>query len=131
VRALKARGTTVLLTTHYMDEAERLCDRVLIMSNGKAVCEGPPRELVESRLAREVLELDCTPAEERVLLEGLGAVKTLRSGARLFAFGDDAGQLSLRVKRLENGAKRAFVVRPANLEDLFLASTGTSLGTEA
>jgi lipooligosaccharide transport system ATP-binding protein len=131
VRALKARGTTVLLTTHYMDEAERLCDRVLIMSNGKAVCEGPPRELVESRLAREVLELDCTPAEERVLLEGFAKVKTLRSGARLFVFAEDVGPLALRAKQLESAAQRSFVVRPANLEDLFLASTGTSLETGA
>jgi lipooligosaccharide transport system ATP-binding protein len=131
VRALKARGTTVLLTTHYMEEAERLCDRVLIMSNGKAVCQGAPRELVQQRLAREVLELDCGEHEERVLLEGLTHVKTLRSGNRLFVFGDAAGPLVERVKRLANGAERAFVVRPANLEDLFLATTGTSLESDA
>jgi hypothetical protein len=104
---------------------------VLIMSEGKAVCEGPPRALVESRLAREVLELDCSAEEERVLLADLGAHRTLRSGPRLFVFADEAGALAPRVKRLPGGEQRALVVRQANLEDLFLQATGTRLETGA
>ncbi len=127
VRELKARGKTVLLTTHYMEEAERLCDRVLIMSEGRAVCEGSPRALIDARLAREVLELDCSEEEERSLTAGLTAVKTLRSGPRLFLFGDQAAPLVERVRHLNGGSERAFVVRPANLEDLFLAETGAAL----
>ena len=126
VRELKARGKTVLLTTHYMDEAERLCDRVLIMSAGKAVLQGAPRQLVHARLAREALEVDCTLEEERRLLAGLPGVKTLRAGPRLFLFGEQAALLIERLNELDEG-ERPFVVRPANLEDLFLAATGTRL----
>ena len=61
VRDLRAAGTTVLLTTHYMDEAQRLCDRVAIVANGSVIAEGVPAELITSRLAPEAVELDCTP----------------------------------------------------------------------
>jgi lipooligosaccharide transport system ATP-binding protein len=127
VRELKSRGKTVLLTTHYMEEAERLCDRVLIMSGGRLVCEGAPLELVHARLAREVFELDCNASEEAELLRGASVVKTLRSGPRLFLFSQDSAPLIERVKRLPSAAHRPFVVRPANLEDLFLSETGAAL----
>jgi lipooligosaccharide transport system ATP-binding protein len=126
VRELRRRGTTVLLTTHYMDEAQRLCDRVLIMSRGKAVIEGAPEALVHERLGREVLELDCTEEEERALLAGDPSARVQRVGTRLFMFGSDAPALSARLSRLP-GPKRPFVLRPANLEDLFLTETGASL----
>jgi lipooligosaccharide transport system ATP-binding protein len=127
VRELRAQGKTVLLTTHYMDEAERLCDRVLIMSAGKAVCEGAPRALVESHLAREVLEFDCGQAEEGALLRAIGPHRTLRSGPRLFVFAEAAAPLVDELHKLDGGDQRSFVARPANLEDLFLATTGTKL----
>jgi lipooligosaccharide transport system ATP-binding protein len=127
VRELRARGKTVLLTTHYMEEAERLCDRVAIMAHGKAVCAGRPRELIAERLAPDVLELDCDATEERELLAGR-SFKTLRSGPRLFVFGEQVGELVERVKQWSGEAPhRPYVLRPANLEDLFLAVTGTSL----
>jgi len=127
VRELRRRGTTVLLTTHYMDEAQRLCDRVLIMSQGKAVVEGAPEALVQERLGREVLEIDCTPDDERVLASAEPSARMLRVGARLFMFGADGAQLTARLGRLPGEHKRPFVLRPANLEDLFLAETGSSL----
>ena len=130
VRELKARGMTVLLTTHYMEEAERLCDRVLIMSGGKALCEGAPRDLVRARLAREVIEFDCSSDEEHAVLNGLAAHTTLRAGPRLFVFSESTAPIVERV-RLLGGAERPFVVRPSNLEDLFLATTGASLGAGA
>jgi len=129
VRELRRRGTTVLLTTHYMDEAQRLCDRVLIMSQGKAVVEGPPDVLVQARLGKHVLELDCSPDEERALLGAGGSAgepRTLRVGARLFLFGGDTSELTARLSR-SPAAKQPYVLRPANLEDLFLAETGASL----
>jgi len=127
VRELRRRGTTVLLTTHYMDEAQRLCDRVLIMSRGKAVCEGAPDALVAERLGREVLELDCTPEEERALIAGTANARTLRVGARCFMFGTERSELTARLDRLLSDRQRTFVLRPTNLEDLFLAETGTLL----
>jgi len=127
VRELRRRGTTVLLTTHYMDEAQRLCDRVLIMSQGKAVVEGAPDALVQERLGRAVLELDCTPEDERLLASAEPGARMLRVGTRLFMFGADGAQLTAWLGRLPAEHKRPFVLRPANLEDLFLAETGSSL----
>ena len=128
VRALKASGKTVLLTTHYMEEAERLCDRVLIMSDGRRVCEGSPKALVAERLGREVVELDCTQGEQQSLAAVLAGKTTLRAGPRLFVFGARADDLSPALRAaLPEDRERAFVARPANLEDLFLATTGTRL----
>jgi len=129
VRALRAAGTTVLLTTHYMDEAQRLCDRVAIMCNGRIIREGAPEELIRSQLASEAVELDCEPAEESRLLEGIRVVHRLRSGTRLMLYVDDGAHLAERFRN--RGDRRAVVVRPTNLEDVFLALTGTSLEGEA
>ena len=130
VRELRARGRTVLLTTHYMDEAARLCDRVLILAEGRAICEGAPRALIAERLAREALELDCTPAEEARWLAD-EPWKRLRSGRRLVVYGDSVAPLVARLRAQDGGDGRPLVVRPANLEDVFLAATGTSLGGDA
>src|SRR5262249_44944683 len=70
VRELQANGTTVLLTTHYMDEAQRLCDRVAIVAGGRVVADGAPAALILAHLAPEAVELDCTPEEERALGDG-------------------------------------------------------------
>ena len=71
IRELCATGTTVLLTTHYMDEAQRLCDQVAIMSLGKVISEGAPADLITSLLAREAVEFDCVPHEEGLFLDGI------------------------------------------------------------
>jgi lipooligosaccharide transport system ATP-binding protein len=125
VRELKTKGKTVLLTTHYMDEAERLCDYVVIMSQGRAVCQGSPKDLIAERVGKDAFEVDCTPAEEKLLLEGVSARGVLRSGARLLVYGADVATLVPRLHGLN--AQRPFVLRPANLEDVFLAETGTRL----
>jgi len=128
VRELRHQGTSVLLTTHYMDEAERLCDRVVIMSEGRAVCEGSPRELIEARLARETVELDCTSQEEHALLDGYGDTSArLRSGDRLMLYADDATPLVQWIHERDGGDRRPLIVRPTNLEDVFLQVTGTDL----
>jgi lipooligosaccharide transport system ATP-binding protein len=125
VRELKRNGKTVLLTTHYMDEAERLCDQVVIMSEGRAVCRGSPAELIAARVGAEAFEADCTEAEQAQLLDGLHGYRVLRSGARVIVFGAHIATLLPRWQALAGG--RACVVRPANLEDVFLVETGVKL----
>jgi lipooligosaccharide transport system ATP-binding protein len=132
VRELRARGTTVLLTTHYMEEAERLCDRLAILAGGRVVAEGAPAALIRERLGAQALELAVGRGEEGRVLAGLDGVRHVRSGRRLVLFAPDAAALldTLRA-RDATGDPAAVVVRPANLEDVFLALTGTALEREA
>jgi lipooligosaccharide transport system ATP-binding protein len=130
VRALRASGTTVLLTTHYMDEAERLCDRLVILAEGRPVADGHPRELIRKTLAPEALELDLEPEAEARLAHEVDGVRRLRTGRRLMLFCDDAGRLLERLRHravLRGEDHLSVVVRPTNLEDVFLALTGTRL----
>jgi lipooligosaccharide transport system ATP-binding protein len=128
IRDLRASGTTVLITTHYMDEAQRLCDQVAIVSAGKVIAAGTPADLIATRLAPETVEFDCTPAEEAVLLDGLArSSRRLRVGQRLILYLDDATRLIDHVRRYDQGDRRAIFARPTNLEDVFLSLTGTSL----
>jgi len=128
IRSLRDRGRTVLLSTHYMDEAERVCDRVAIMSEGAVVAEGAPRELIHGRLGREAVELDCAPGEEeRLLPDAAGGRRRMRAGPRLMVFTDDATPLVEAVRAADREDHRRLVVRPANLEDVFLSITGTQL----
>jgi lipooligosaccharide transport system ATP-binding protein len=128
VRELRSRGTTLLLSTHYMEEAERLCDRVVILAEGRAVAEGAPRALIEGRLAREAVELDCTPDEEAALLGApAGDVARVRADGRLMLYAPDARALVERIRAADGGERRPLVVRPTNLEDVFLATTGTRM----
>jgi lipooligosaccharide transport system ATP-binding protein len=130
VRELRERGTTLLLTTHYMDEAERLCDRLVVMAEGRVVADGAPAELIRELLAPEALELDVAPADEVTWLPEAGGLARLRSGRRLVLYAEDAGALLERVRRRRpdgGSGHLAAVVRPTNLEDVFLKLTGTSL----
>jgi lipooligosaccharide transport system ATP-binding protein len=130
VRALREAGTTILLTTHYMEEAERLCDRLVILSEGRVAADGSPKELIRATLAPEVLELDLSSEEEQRLARELDGIRRVRAGSRLMLFCDDAGKLLERVRHramLRGDDHLAVVVRPTNLEDVFLAKTGTRL----
>jgi lipooligosaccharide transport system ATP-binding protein len=128
IRELRAQGTTLLLTTHYMDEAERLCDRLVILAAGSKVAEGAPEALIRELLAPQALELSVEERDEAAVLRDLDGVRRLRVGRRLVLYVADAGALleTLR-QRGALGDPRAVVVRPANLEDVFLAKTGTGL----
>jgi len=130
IRDLRQQGTSVLLTTHYMDEAERLCDRLVILAEGRVVADGSPAALIREVLAPETLELDLEPEDERVLLGELDDAPRLRSGRRLMLYVRDAGAL-LETVRHRHGSDPdghlAAIVRPTNLEDVFLRLTGTSL----
>lgn len=127
VRALRAEGTTILLTTHYMDEAQRLCDRVAIVASGKVLAEGAPEELIATHLAREALECACDEGEVPALLDGLPVEHVLRTGDRLTIYANDVAALAETIRMRDGGERRAMVLRPTNLEDVFLALTGSSL----
>jgi lipooligosaccharide transport system ATP-binding protein len=127
IRELRAVGTTVLITTHYLDEAQRLCDRVAIISAGKVIDAGAPADLIIKRLAPEAVEFDCTPAEEAALLNGFASGRRLRVGQHLMLYVNDAAGLIEHVRRHDAGDRRSISVRPTNLEDVYLLLTGVSL----
>jgi lipooligosaccharide transport system ATP-binding protein len=128
IRELRAAGTTVLITTHYMDEAQRLCDRVAIVAAGKVVDEGSPADLIAAHLAPEAVELECSPGDESALIDGAGvAPRRLRVGNRVTFYLDNAAPLIDRIRRHDHETHHPLVVRPTNLEDVFLALTGASL----
>jgi lipooligosaccharide transport system ATP-binding protein len=127
IRELRAAGTTVLITTHYMDEAQRLCDQVAIVSAGKVIDAGAPQDLVAKRLAPEAVEFDCTPGEEAALLNGYLAGRRLRVGRHLMLYVHDATDLVEHIRRCDEGDRRPIIVRPSNLEDVYLSLTGVSL----
>ena len=126
---LRRRGVTLLLTTHYMEEAARLCDRLLIMDEGRIVTEGRPADLVRRHAGREALELDLADdCDARGLLASLGERADgheLHDGA-LTLYADDAEEL-LRSLDHERFPTEAAIVRRATLEDVFLRLTGRSL----
>jgi lipooligosaccharide transport system ATP-binding protein len=126
---LRRRGVTLLLTTHYMEEAARLCDRLLIMDEGRIVAEGDPATLVREYAGREALELDLADeCDPEALLATLGERANgheLHDGA-LTLFADDAEEL-LRSLDHERFPTESAMVRRATLEDVFLRLTGRSL----
>jgi lipooligosaccharide transport system ATP-binding protein len=128
VRDLRAAGTTVLLTTHYMDEAQRLCDRVAIVAGGRVIAEDTPRALIAKHAGREAVEFDCGPEEEARWLDGGPPPRhRLRTGRRLILYVDDATGLVERLHQDPHLERRDLVVRPSNLEDVFLRLAGSSL----
>ncbi|MGH7830648.1 MAG: ABC transporter ATP-binding protein [Candidatus Binatia bacterium] len=127
VRELRANGTSVLLTTHYMDEAQRLCDAVAIVSDGRIIDQGHPAGLIESHLAAEAVEFDCAPEEEHALLNGMSAARRMRVGRRVMIYLDDATAFIRQTRLHDQGDRRGLIIRPTNLEDVFLALTGTRL----
>jgi lipooligosaccharide transport system ATP-binding protein len=125
---LKRRGVTLLLTTHYMDEAEQLCDRLVVMDQGKIVAEGSPRQLIEQYATREVLELRIDEASRGTLDGGLAdpSVRTERLADRLLLYTEDGERALEQVRRRGIAYESAFV-RRSTLEDVFLRITGRSL----
>jgi lipooligosaccharide transport system ATP-binding protein len=126
---LKRQGVTLLLTTHYMEEAARLCDRLLIMDEGKIVTEGRPGTLVREHVGREALELeladDCDPTGLLATIGERADGHELHDGA-LTLFADDAEEL-LRSLDHDRFPTESALVRRATLEDVFLRLTGRSL----
>lgn len=130
MRSIRERGTTVFLTTHFMEEAERLCDRVAIMDHGKIIALDTPQNLIDSLGAedRVVFEVDGPFGEER-LRAVPGVVRVEQSGERVVVYGQEDGLVSGVVGALETGGIRFQNLRTEQptLEDLFLALTGKEM----
>jgi lipooligosaccharide transport system ATP-binding protein len=120
IDALRSEGTTILMSTHYIEEAERLADTVLIMSHGSAVAAGPPSELVRTHAGSKVLEVYGTPARlaEVETEAGANGLRTRRTGTSVSILGVDGRH------RFQIDGER----RPANLEDVFVLLTGEEIG---
>ncbi len=128
---LRRDGVTLIITTHYMDEAEQLCDRLVVMDKGRIAAEGSPRELIATHVSKEVLEVrlesgdpDHLVARGERLAPFAERVDVLAD--RLMIYGDD-GDALLREVRGTGAAVASELVRRASLEDVFLALTGRSL----
>jgi lipooligosaccharide transport system ATP-binding protein len=125
---LKQRGVTLVLTTHYMDEAEQLCDRLVVMDKAKIVAEGSPRELIERYSTREVTELRFPAGVQETLdgqLEGLAErIELLPDRVLLYADDGEAAAVAAHQRGLR---PETVLVRRSSLEDVFLRLTGRSL----
>jgi len=124
VRELKKRGVTVLITTHYMDEAQQLCDRLVIMEKGKILVEGRPMGLISQHVGSGVVEvLAPDEALDRWLKRGAWAYE--RAGDRVYLYTDDNRQVRDLILREHPSAN--VIIRDATLEDVFLKLTGRGL----
>ncbi|HEY7323710.1 MAG TPA: ABC transporter ATP-binding protein [Streptosporangiaceae bacterium] len=126
---LKQQGVTLILTTHYMDEAEQLCDRLVVMDGGRIVAEGSPRELIDTYSTREVLELRFLPDEHdqaAELMAGTKADRTEVLADRILLYVQDGDAALDQVRRL-GLEPLASLVRRSTLEDVFLRLTGRRL----
>jgi lipooligosaccharide transport system ATP-binding protein len=125
---LKRQGVTLILTTHYMDEAEQLCDRLVVMDKGKIVAEGSPLELIDRYSTREVVELrfdDDRPEEFSYWTDGLvSRVESLPDRVLLYTDNGDAASHGIHERGL---VPTSVLVRRSTLEDVFLHLTGRSL----
>jgi lipooligosaccharide transport system ATP-binding protein len=125
---LKQRGVTLVLTTHYMDEAEQLCDRLVVMDKAKIVAEGSPSELISRYSTREVTELRFAPGVQETLdgqLDGL-AERVERLPDRVLLYADD-GDAAVAAAHARGLQPETVLVRRSSLEDVFLRLTGRSL----
>ncbi|WP_281901870.1 ABC transporter ATP-binding protein [Phytohabitans aurantiacus] len=125
---LKQQGVTLVLTTHYMDEAEQLCDRLVVMDAGKIVAEGSPRELIERYSTREVVELRFTAESQEGFadkLAGIGErVEVLPDRILLYVEDGDAALAAVHERAL---TPASVLERRSSLEDVFLHLTGRTL----
>jgi len=125
---LKQRGITLLLTTHYMDEAEQLCDRLVVMDRGRIVAEGAPSQLIREHATREVVELRFPPDHEADV-----ATILARTGHRIEVLPDrtlvyaDDGDALVREAHDRGLEPTAVLTRRSGLEDVFLRLTGRQL----
>ena len=125
LRELTARGKTLLLTTHFMDEAERLCHRLAVMDNGRIISEGSPRALIERNIEPQVVEVFGEGAAEWAHSHAARHAQRFEiSGETVFCYVNDAQPLLLELQRLP---ELRYLHRPANLEDVFLKLTGREM----
>ncbi len=126
LRTLKAQGITQVLTTHYMEEAAQLCDRVALMHAGRILRQGRPMDLVRAEIGEEVIEVRGDPALHRAILEAVDgkALQWEQAGDTLYLYCADGRALLPTLSALK---PPHLLHRPASLEDLFLKVAGRSL----
>ncbi|MDA0999301.1 MAG: ATP-binding cassette domain-containing protein [bacterium] len=126
LRELRRQGLTILLTTHYMEEAAQLCDRISVIDEGKFLVEGGPAELVEAHVGEEVLEFRGMEEDEKNILSALEGlpVDWEHAGDTLYVYCRNGTPI---MERLISSGRSDFIRRPASLEDLFLRLTGREI----
>jgi len=137
LKRLVARGKTILLTTHFMDEAERLCDRLAIMDHGRIIAEGTPAQLVGGHIEPHVLELHGEGVPSWIAAHSSGVCERWETvGETTFCYLHDPhpalaalqeGRAASEADSARNGGRLRYLHRPANLEDVFLKLTGHDL----
>jgi len=136
IRAFRGQGRTVLITTHYMDEAERLCDRVAVIDHGKVIALGTPRELIAELGGEHVVEFTLAedaarPAPAADFLSGLPAVRSVRREGESYCLSVTEPHVALPalLARLQEGGHvlSGLTTRHAGLEDVFVTLTGRHL----
>ncbi len=131
IRDFRAQGRTVLLTTHYMDEAERLCDRVAVIDHGKVIALGSPRELIAKLGGDHIIEFTLASAIETADLEDLPAVRAVRREADHYSLSVSEPHVALPalLQRLRDRGHElaSLTTRHAGLEDVFVTLTGRHL----
>jgi lipooligosaccharide transport system ATP-binding protein len=124
IRQLRAEGTAVLLTTHYMEEASQLCGRVILMDAGRILLEGTPEGLIEREIGREVVELwNLAPGVSEYLREAGWPVEQAED--RLYIYDRDGGRVAAAIG--ERFPRQERLIRHATLEDVFLHHAGRTL----
>jgi lipooligosaccharide transport system ATP-binding protein len=124
LRQLRNSGKTLLLTTHYMDEAERLCDDLVVMDKGRIVAQGAPRILIRQHVEANVLEIHGEGHPVGQLLSGISGLRLEQVGETHYCYTDDLAPV---LQRLEQAPELICMHRPTTLEDVFLRLTGHEL----
>lgn len=130
LRYLRSQGVTMLLTSHYMEEAAHLCDRIVVLHEGRIIAEGSPGDLVERYAGSEVVEVQVRPGERESVLRSISGregIEVEEVEDMLYVYVRDGNGFDVASLRLE--AER-IVYRRANLEDVFLKLTGRGLAGE-
>jgi lipooligosaccharide transport system ATP-binding protein len=126
LRRLRSEGVTLILTTQYMEEAEQLCDRIVIMHQGRILREGLPRKMVEEEIGREVVEIRIPQEEDERIIGELAPFSCghERVGDTIYFYCRDGHDILKKLVELDLPNTWS---RPASLEDVFLKITGRSL----
>ena len=124
LRQLKQSGTTLLLTTHYMEEAERLCDDLVVIDEGRIISHGQPQALIREHVESDVIEIHGDDTHVQTLLNGIGGLRIKNVGETVYCYTRSPAAI---VEALKSSSDVTYMHRPANLEDLFLDLTGHEL----
>jgi lipooligosaccharide transport system ATP-binding protein len=124
LRELMQNGKTLVLTTHYMEEAERLCDELIVMERGKIIIGGSPKNLIKTNVEAEVVEVRSGGKQAVESLKNLNGYRFEKAGDTYYFYTNNASQLTAELEKIHD---IVFLHRPANLEDVFLKLTGREL----